>query len=221
MKCAIMQPTYLPWIGYFDLIKSVDLFIIYDSVQFEKQSWQQRNKIRNKNGDILLTIPVLYENGLNRKINEVKIDKSRFPLKKHLSTIKMSYSKSIYFNDFIIELEEIYSRDYNFLIDLNITLIKFGMKILNINTELKFSSKMNFEGNKIDAIINLCKNNNISNYISPIGSKSYIDNDEIFKLNDIKLDYHNFTHPIYKQCNFNDFISHLSFLDFVFNNKGL
>lgn len=217
MRGAIMQPTYLPWLGYFDLIRNVDLFIIYDHVQFEKQSWQVRNRIRNRAGELMLTVPVIHDKGLIRSINEVKIDYSRNVLSKHLTSIKFSYSRSERFQDLKTELEEIYNSSYELLIDLNVKFIRFGMKLLNIDTEIRFSSSMNVQGNKVEALIDVCKKNSIDHYLSPVGSKTYIDENNIFNECDIELAYQDFSHPVYQQFQYPDFISHLSFIDFLLN----
>ena len=107
MICSIMQPTYLPWIGYFNLIKSADIFVFYDNVQFSKQSWQQRNKIRNKTGDILLTLSI-NSPGDNCEIREKTIFQPDRILKKHLLSIKQNYSKSLNYDLYIEKIEEIY-----------------------------------------------------------------------------------------------------------------
>ena len=92
--CVIMQPTHLPWLGYFDLIKSADVFVFLDHVQFSKQSWQQRNYILTNNGKLMLTIPVIKDSAKNKPINNVDIDNSRKPLVKHMKSIGDNYSKS-------------------------------------------------------------------------------------------------------------------------------
>src|SRR6266446_2292201 len=91
---AIMQPTYLPWLGFFDLIRCVDLFVFYDDVQFQKQTWQQRNRIRNQDGELMLSVSVLKAKEFEHKINEIKIDNSQKILSKHLSSIRYAYCKS-------------------------------------------------------------------------------------------------------------------------------
>jgi hypothetical protein len=217
MKCALMQPTYLPWLGYFDLIRNVDCFVIYDHVQFEKQSWQQRNRIRNKEGDLMLTMAVLHEKGLERRIKDVKIDYSRkFPIK-HLNSLNHSYARSKNFNEIFPEIEAIFKKENEFLIDLNLDLIKLGMKHLSITKEFIFSSDLDVQGQKVEGIIDVCKKLNATEYLSPVGSKAYIDENNIFAANDIELSYQDFAHPVYKQINFQDFISHLSFIDYLFN----
>lgn len=217
MKCAIMQPTFLPWLGYFDLIRSVDKFIIYDHVQFEKQSWQQKNRIRNKQGELMLTVPVLHDKGLERRINEVKIDYSRNILTKHLNSIRFSYSKSNNFDEIFPEIEQIINKRPELLMNLNIALIKLGMQHLGINKELIFSSSLNVSGNKVEALVDVCNKVGANEYLSPVGSKGYIDENNIFADNGISLSYQNYTPPAYNQFTYPDFISHLSFIDFLFN----
>lgn len=217
MKCAIMQPTYLPWLGFFDLIRSVDVFIIYDHVQFEKQSWQQRNKIRNKQGELLLTAPVLHEKGLERRIKDVKLDFSRNILAKHLTSIKLAYSRSRNFDKVFADIEAVYQERNEFLLGLNMGLINIGMKHFSIEKKILFSSEMDIQGQKVEALIDACKKVGADKYLSPVGSKTYIDENNLFIENNIELSYQNFIHPVYKQINYPDFISHLSFIDYLLN----
>ena len=91
---AIMQPTYLPWLGYFDLIDRSDIFVFLNSVQFDKRSWQQRNRIKTPNGELMLTVPVLTKGKFKQKIYDVEIDKSKNFAKKHFNSISSNYKKS-------------------------------------------------------------------------------------------------------------------------------
>lgn len=217
MKCAVMQPTYLPWLGFFDLIRGADIFVIYDHVQFEKQSWQQRNKIRNKQGEIMLTVSVMHDKGLNRRVKDVRIDNTRNILAKHLTSIKLAYSRSKNFDIIYPDLEFIFQKKNEFLIDLNVDLIKTGMKHLHINKNILFSSEMGIEGSKVEALIDVCKKTGADKYLSPVGSRVYIDENNLFPIHNIELYYQNFIPPVYQQLKCNDFISHLSFIDYLFN----
>ena len=217
MKCAIMQPTYFPWLGYFDLIRKVDRFVIYDHVKFEKQSWQQRNRIRNKQGEIMLILAVCHDNGLNRCIKDVRIDFSRNIIARHLKSIKHSYSHSMNFDIIYPDIENVLLKKWDLLIDLNIELIKLGMKHLSIKKEILFSSELNITGHKVEALVDVCGRIGADEYLSPAGSKTYIEENNIFGDNKIKLFYQHFDHPIYKQMNYKNFISHLSFIDYLFN----
>ncbi len=217
MTCAIMQPTYLPWLGYFDLIQNTDMFVFLDHVQFSKQSWQQRNKIRDKNGEILLTVPIKHTLHKEAYIRDIKIDHIRMPLKKHLKSIQINYSKTKNYHQIKDEIEYIYTQDYELLLDFNIALIKFACRQMNLLQNFVFSSDLNIQGEKVETLINICKTLNATHYLSPLGSKMYIDENNIFEEHSIQLSYQNYTHPIYRQYNYSDFISHLSFIDYLFN----
>lgn len=215
--CAIMQPTYMPWLGYFDLIRNVDIFVILDHVQFSKQSWQQRNRIRDKNGELLLTIPVKHEALKEGLINSIQIDRLKSPLTKHLKAIQLNYSKSKNYQVLIGELSEIYRRDYELLIDLNLELIKFGCRKMKLNQNFVLSSELEPQGGRVQALVDICQKVDANHYVSPVGAQAYLGEGANFKENGIKISYQSFVHPVYQQINFNDFISHLSFIDYLFN----
>lgn len=210
-----MQPTYLPWIGYFNLIKSADIFVFYDNVQFSKQSWQQRNKIRNKKGDILLTLSI-NSPGDNGEIREKTIFQPDRILKKHLLSIKQNYSKSLNYDLYIEKIEEIYLKNPDSLLDLNTELIRLGCSIFQIQTPLLFSSELSVSVGKNEALISICKELKANKYLSPLGSKEYLKK-ELFIENNIQLFFQQYTHPQYNQLSYKSFISHLSFIDFLFN----
>lgn len=218
--CVIMQPTYLPWLGYFDLIKSSDVFVFLDHVQYSKQSWQQRNKVRSENGEQLLTINVKKASTKEYRINEVLIDHGKKPLTKHLQSIRTLYAKAKNFSVIFPELEEIYSREYVYLADLNMDLIKYGMQKFGITTESTNSSTLGVTRPKVEGIIEICKALNCYHYLSPVGSKDYIDANNIFDINGITLEYQSYEHIVYKQIGYTDFISHLSFIDYLMNKEN-
>lgn len=215
--CVIMQPTYLPWLGYFDLIKSADVFVFLDHVQFSKQSWQQRNNILSNNGKLMLTVPVIKDSAKNKPINNVDIDHSRKPLVKHLKSIRDNYSKSKNFDVIYKELGEIYLKNNSKLLSLNIDLIKYGCYKMGVDFDFIFSSSLEINNNKVNGIIEICEKLNATQYLSPIGAKEYIDENNVFKKNNINLIYHQYSHPVYKQHNSVNFISHVSFIDYLFN----
>ena len=217
--CVIMQPTYLPWLGYFDLIKSADVFVFLDHAQFSKQSWQQRNRVRDKNGELMLTIPVTKSSSWEKPICQVEIDHAKKPLIKHIKSIKSIYGKALNFSSIYPELENIYGKNHKFLAELNIELIKFGCKEMGIATEMVRSSTLGYSKPKVEGIIEICKHFNCQNYLSPVGSKEYIEENDIFTENGINLAYQNYTHITYEQMNYSNFISHLSFIDYLFNKK--
>ena len=217
MKIAIMHPTFLPWIGYFSMIKKVDVFVLLDSVQFDKRSWQQRNKIKSKNCFMTLTVPVISKGLIEQKINEVRINKAQNYIDKHIKSITQQYSKSNFFYKYSENIFSIYKKNYTFLCHLNINFIKEICNILKINTNIVTSSSLNIFGKREYLLLEICKHYNAKIYLSPLKSSEYLEKNNVFEKNNLSLEYFNFDHPTYKQINGN-FISHLSSIDLIFNH---
>lgn len=219
-KCTIMQPTYIPWIGYFDLIDQVDFFVFYDDVQLSKRSWQVRNKVKGSNGIQWLTLPI---NNTNKRddllINEAKLDNNQNWLKKHLQTIKQNYSKTKYFDDVYSFLVDIYDNK-KLLHQLNKELIIGISKEIGISTKfIESSSLIGINGSKDSRLVSICKNIDTHYYLSPQGAATYINRNNKggeFTNNDITLYYHDYRHPVYKQL-YGDFIPYLGIYDLLFN----
>ena len=213
---AIMQPTYLPWIGYFDMIDQSDCFVFLDSVQFNKRSWQQRNRIKGHDGVLWLTVPVLSKGRRDQRIDEVVIDQTQAFQEKHIKTITYSYSKAPFFAQYIDELSAILHKSHQFLADLNIELIRWLCAQLGIETEMVRSSSLNVEGKQVELLVNICKALGTDRYLSAAGSKAYIEENNLFVPNGIDLVYHEYRHPEYRQLH-GAFVPYLSVLDLLFN----
>ncbi len=217
MKTAvIMQPTYLPWLGYFDLIDQADVFVFLDSVQFDKRSWQQRNRIKSPQGELLLTVPVLSKGRYDQKICDVELDLTQNFQETHLKAIKYNYSKAVNFKKYIDSFEEVFLRERRLLADLNIDLIMWLKDILGIKAEVLRSSSLSVNGKKAELLVDICKAVGAGRYLSPLGAKDYIDGTDVFPKNGIDLAYHNFIHPVYRQL-YGAFFSHLTVIDLLFN----
>lgn len=214
LKVVILQPSYLPWLGYFGMIDISDVFIFYDDAQFSKQSWQQRNKIKTSNKWTWLVVPVYQE--LNQRINEVKISNNTKWFKKHWKSILFNYNKAPFFNNYKEIFENIYNTNWEYLMDLNITIIKKLSKLLGLN-DAKFllSSELNVRGNKTDRLINILTKIGADQYISGPAAKDYIELEK-FNSAEIELFWFEYNHPKYNQL-YDDFISHLSIIDLLFN----
>jgi len=213
---AIMQPTYLPWLGYFDLIDQSDIFVLLDSVQFDKRSWQQRNRIKAPSGELLLTVPVFSRGKRDQKICEVQIEQSSNFADKHIRTIEHYYGKAPLFNSYIGELSAILRRRHQNLAELTIDLINWLSEAIGIKTELVRSSSLGVQGKKVELLVALCKTVGAECYLSPPGAKAYVDENNIFAQNNIRLEYQNFKHPVYSQL-YDDFIPYMSVIDLLFN----
>ena len=213
---SIMQPTYLPWLGYFDLTNRSDIFVFLDTVQLDKRSWQQRNRIKTPNSEIMLTVPVLTKGRFNQEIRDVEIDVSQRFEKKHFNSIQLNYKNSKYYKLYIGELEEIFFSKISRLANLNIKLIKWLSSKIGIKTKFISSSELDVSGSKTELLINICMKINANHYLSPIGSKGYIEKNNLFTNSGIQLSYQNYQHPTYNQL-FGDFIPYLSVIDLLFN----
>lgn len=216
MLVAIMQPTYLPWIGFFGMMDKVEMFILLDSVQFDRRSWQQRNQIKTPNGPGWLTVPVLSRGRRNQLIKDVVTDASRYFAKKHKKTIEANYKKSPFFDMYASNLFSIFDKKHERLVALNLELIEFLKGALGIETPLRLSSELGHAGRKVSALVDLCVKVEANEYLSPPGSRNYLDKSEDFEKHGIPISYFHYKHPTYRQ-RFGDFLPYMSVIDLLFN----
>jgi hypothetical protein len=219
MRAAIMQPTYLPWTGYFGMIDLTDIFVFFDDVQFEKQSWQQRNKIRSRSSDWKwLTVPVIHNNRQN--IKDVEISNAINWRQNHWLSIYHSYGTSPFFKNYFEEIKNIYDIDWKYINDLNIFTIKLLSRLLTINIPkfIKSSELSDITGRKTDRVCQILEQIDADGLIVGPGSKEYL---EVKKLKErgINVYWYNFQHPEYPQ-NKGNFVDYLSALDLLFNIGG-
>lgn len=210
---SIHQPNYIPWLGYFEKILSSDVFVFLDDVQYEKNYVINRNKIRTSEGSAWMTIPVKAKH--NSLVNNVKIDNSQSWALKHKKSIMINYSKSDFVKNYVDFFDALYEKKFDFLIDINIEIIRYVMKELDIKTKTIFSSELDIQGKGSDRILNICKSLDADLYISGQFGKNYL-NMEDFKNNNIAIVFQNFIHPIYKQC-YSPFMPNMSIIDLLFN----
>jgi len=198
-SAAIMQPTFLPWMGYFGLMASVDLFVFLDDVQFDKRSWQQRNRIKTPNGVIWLTVPVLTKGLRDQKICDAEIQpNAKFP-ETMWRTIEMNFAKAPYASKYLPELHDIMKRHATHIGELNIAIINWMATEFGITTQTVLSSQTPVGSAKADRLVALCQAHEITNYLSPPGSKTYLDESSAFDDAGIALDYFEYSHPEYAQ----------------------
>ena len=211
-----MQPTFLPWIGYFKLITKVDIFIFFDDAQYSKNSWHNRNKILLKSETKWLTLPIK-KKSLKTNINETLIDHTKTWKEDIISKIENAYNKHFFFNDLEFLINFIKNFNENSLSNLNIEIIKLISMKLNILNKYELSSRYKIKANRSDKIIEICLLNKASEYISPMGARDYIEEDGNFSKSKIKLTYFDYNPKIYNQTNEKEFISHLSIIDLIAN----
>ena len=211
--CAIHQPQYLPWLGYFDKIAASDVFVFLNDTQFKKNEWQNRNKIKTATGWQWLTVPVVHEFG--QEIRHTKIDNRAPWRRKHLQALVSNYSKSPYFKEHRTSLESLYGEEWESLADVNIGLVEFFMAQLGITAKTVLSTELGVEGKATEALIQICKRVGADTYLSGAGGKDYLE-EERFEQEGITLVYQDYRHPTYPQL-YGEFVSHLSIVDLIFN----
>lgn len=173
MIVSIHQPQYIPWLPYFMKISESNVFIILDSVDFQKNGLQNRNRIKTAQGPTWLTVPVKHKIG--QKIIDVEINNDVIWQKKHYASIVQNYGKTQFAIAYLKNLEEIYARKWDRLIDLNIHIFELMLQWLEISTIIIRSSRMKSEGTGSELILNLCCEVGATRYVSGIGGKNYLD----------------------------------------------
>lgn len=214
--CSIMQPTYVPWAGYFSLISVSKHFFFLDDVQLVKQSWQTRNQINLSGQAFWLSVPVFHKN-LDQLIQNTEIDDRTRWRDKHIKTIQMNYSKAPFLKQLEYLFEIIADKSIQKLSDFNMKIIHETCKKLDLKTKLHVSSLYPEKSNdRTQRLIDLCKAVQCDGYISPAGAKEYLVEDGFTKNNDVEASIFSFTPAQYPQGK-EAFVSHLSFLDVVAN----
>lgn len=214
-KIAILQSNYIPWKGYFDLINMVDEFIFYDEVQYTKNDWRNRNKIKTPQGIQWITIPIRQEN-LEQKIKDTKITDKKWNIK-HWRTISQNYAKTKYFKDYKDIFEELYlDCNEEYLSQINYKFITTVNEILGIKTKLRRSSEFELVDGQTEKLIGICKQCNADIYISGPAAKNYFD-EKLAKQENIKVEWMNYNgYKEYDQL-FLPFEHGVSILDLIFN----
>lgn len=215
MKTFITQPTYLPWIGIFKAIEYCDNFVFYDDVQFERKSWQNRNRILNKsNGDFLsLTIPVSKQ-PQKTKIKDIRIANSNF-YEDHIKKIKNNYSSTQFLKEVISLLESMYSKKYILLVDLTTELIKGISSYIGIKSNFYYSHNFKITGDLYCRPLKFAQELKTTEYLTQVGTKEYT-NVKNYNKCKIEVTFLDFEHPVYRQQRL-PFTPLLSIIDLLIN----
>lgn len=216
MKCAIMQPTFLPWSGYFNLMASVDVFVFLDDAQFQKSSWHNRNRIPLHNEPHWLTVPIKHH-ALSQSILETEVNPQSQWREKMVRQLSQLYAK----HPFSKELELLYpvllDTSYTSLAELNIALITLISNKLNITCDIRRSSRLQSAGVRTQRLLSMLTELGATHYLSPEGARSYLTEDGFSQQNAITLSYQQFNARYYHQTKSNNFIEKLSIVDVVAN----
>ncbi|WOF15388.1 WbqC family protein [Methanoplanus sp. FWC-SCC4] len=216
-KVGIIQSNYIPWRGYFNFIADVDLFIIYDDVQYTKNDWRNRNKIKIQKGTKWLSVPVKYHSSSlsGNKIQDVKIDYSLKWFDMHMRSFYENYKSSPYYDHANTIFSIISNNKFESISSLNVHLIKDIMNYLEINSEVIYSSELEPEGTKTERLIDILTKVDADVYLSGPSADAYLDK-ELFKENNIGLEYKTYDYEPYSQLH-GDFIGNVTVLDLIAN----
>jgi len=212
---GILQPGYLPWLGFFEQVHRCDIFVLYDDVQFEKGSWRNRNRIKTPNGPQWLTVPVLLKGRGFPLIKDTLINQSAAWQKKHIKTLKQNYSKAPFIEFYASGLFEILNRPWKYLVDLDLELTYWFVEQLNISTKIILSSDLKVPGNQVQRLIDIIHSLGGNQFYEGSAGLNYIDVD-LFEKAGISVTFQDYNPPTYPQLH-GDFISHLSIVDLLFN----
>jgi len=174
-RVAIVQSSYIPWKGYFDLMRRVDEFILYDDAQYTRRDWRSRNQIKTKDGLLWLTIPVEVKGKYHQRIRDVKISDTTWR-ERHLKTIRASYARAPYFADYDDALVELYSAaTSSWLSEVNRHFLDGLSRLLGIRTRLTWSMDYELPEGRAERLIALCRQAGATSYLSGPSARSYID----------------------------------------------
>lgn len=218
MRVAIHQPQYLPWLGYFDKMDQVDSFVLLDDVQFKKNEWQNRNRIKTAAGWQWLTVPVLHHS--SQRISDVKINPTVSWGRKHIQAVVSNYASAPFFDLHRPFFEDIYAREWDSLLELNLVTISYLVEALAIRTKLVLASSLPLPAGveATDRLVAICQALEADTYLSGAGGRGYL---ELTRFDEagIRVHFQAFHTRPYPQC-FGAFIPDLSIVDLLFNCNG-
>ena len=216
MRLAILQSSYIPWKGYFDLINAVDEFVLFDDVQFTRRDWRNRNRIKSAAGPIWLTIPVNSKGHYLEAIKNITISDPSWAAR-HWRTIAGSYARAPHFRTYADAVERLFSEcNDTRLSEVNYRWIKAICELLGIRTRLSWSMDYTIVDGKTERLVEICRQVGASVYISGPAARAYIQ-PELFAAAGIELQY--FSYDGYREYPqlFPPFDHHVTVLDLLFN----
>jgi len=188
-RVAIVQSCYVPWKGYFDLINSVDEFILYDECQYTRQDWRNRNRIKTATGTRWLTIPVTIDGLYGQRIDETRIAQSDWA-ERHWDVVRQAYRRAPHFDHYASAVQDAYARvsTEHFLSRVNRALIEVVCSLIRIPTSLSWSTDYTASGSRTERVVSLCKASGASVYVSGPRGRDYLD-EQLFAEAGVELEY--------------------------------
>lgn len=212
---VILQPGYLPWLGFFDQMLRSNIFVYYDDVQYDKHGWRNRNRIKSAEGPTWLTVPVLNSGRHGQRICDVAIDNRSPWARKHVKTIAQSYAKAPHLTSYLPQLEKLLLRDWESLVELDLATVALMCKWLGIEKQIVRSSLLGITGNQSRRLLDICKRFGAECYLSGDSAQDYLDQ-SLFSQEGVQIEWQSYKHPAYRQLH-GEFVPYLSALDLILN----
>ena len=221
MIVAAHQPSFLPWLGYLDKLAKADLFVVMDDLQYEAQNFQNRNRVKLNNGTQWLTVPLVAghqdDRILDKRIQNQASAKEHWQ-RRSLLTLETHYRRAPHFARYADDLRELFTRRWDYLVDLDLHVLSLAMKWLDIHTPIVRSSTLGLTGYKTERILDMCKKTGATSYLTGSGgSSTYLDSERLGRAG-VGVVWQSFEHPVYAQRYTElGFIPNLAFVDLVLN----
>ena len=214
LTLVVLQPSYLPWLGYFDQLRRSDVFVFYDTAAYDKNGWRNRNRIKSATGQPLwLTVPV--KTRLGRPILDVEIDSRSAWRRKHIQTIAQHYRDAPYTRTYLPELQELLGRPWRTISELAVETTFLLCRWLNLEGRFMRASDLTLKGDRSERLLNLCREFGATHYLSGDSANAYLDVD-LFRSHGVEVIWQNYVHPVYPQQH-GPFVGYLSALDLLLN----
>ena len=217
LTCVILQPSYIPWRGYFHQIQRADVFVFYDDVQYDHHGWRNRNRIKTRNGPTWLSIPVM-KKGCHRHsvpLNLMRVDGQQPWQAKHWKTIRQSYNRAPFFPEYALALEPFYRHPVESLADFTIDLTLSLCGLLGIrSTRFVRSSDLGVGGGRTERLVAILQRLGATRYLSGPSARDYLEEDRL-RSEGIELEYMDYRYPDYPQL-YPPFDAQVSVLDLLF-----
>jgi hypothetical protein len=213
---VVLQPGYLPWLGFFDQMRRADVFVIYDDVQFDKHGWRNRNRIKSPQGAHWLTVPVLHHGRGQPLIVDTLIDNKSDWARKHVGTLRQYYARAPYAKRYLPELEDVIRRKWTRLLELDLAVTGLMSGWLKLSPDTYRASELGIGGAQSERLVRLCQRFGATRYFSGRAADAYLDV-PLFERHGLEVVWQDYRHPVYPQLH-EPFVPYLSAIDLLLNS---
>jgi hypothetical protein len=216
MNGVVLQPSFVPWRGFFHQIQKADVFVFYDDVQYDKHGWRNRNRIKTVAGPRWLTVPVHHRGNVEHAIpiKDIRIDTHADWRRKHLLTLELSYAKAPFFDRYAPYLREVYGREWTHLAELTIETTVALARELGLTTRFVRSSELGIAGDRNARLVDILRAVGVTHYVTGPSARSYMDEGR-FEAAGISIEYMSYAYPEYQQLH-PPYDPQVSILDLLF-----